>query len=285
MRYPDIEQQINEYIKLFPSYDKILNFFKEITIEQNKSIEDTRIVPPDIKKSLRDIHLKEGFPLIDKQDFFIDIHSSIDLFDSLCNISRNANEKLKINIQYIEDALSINALNLAEIMRNFHNEPYIEKIAGEFDIDLIVLKFLIYESIKPSIILNVEIISKENDMKNWHKGYCPICGSMPDISKLDKNGKRFFKCSFCNFIWQSDRLKCPFCENTDYKKLHYFYAEDREAYRVDLCDNCKQYIKTVDLRKINYDSFLPVDDIVTIHLDIIAQEKGYKRPVTSLWGL
>ncbi len=285
MRHTNIEQQITNYIKLFPSYEKILNFFKEITIEQNKYIEDTKIIPPDIKKSLKEIHLKEGFPLIDKRDFFIDINSSINLFDSLCNISRNANEKLRINIQYIEDALSINALNPREIMRNFFDDLYIEKIAGEFDIDLTVLKFLIYESIKPSIILNVEKISKENEIKNWYKGYCPICGSIPDISKLDRDGKRFLKCSFCNFIWQSERLKCPFCDNTDNKKLRYFYAEDHEEYRVDLCDNCNQYIKTVDSRKINYDPFLSVDDIVTIHLDIIAQEKGYKRPASSLWGL
>jgi len=285
MKHENIEQQITDYIKLFPSYEKILNFFKQISIEQNKYIEDINIVSPEIKKSLRDIHIKEGFPLIDKQDFFIDINSSIDLFDSLCNISRNANEKLRINVQYIEDAISINALNLREIMRNFYDDLFIEKIAGEFDIDLPVFKFLIYESIKPSLILNVERISKENEIKNWHKGYCPVCGSMPDISKLDKDGRRFLRCSFCNFIWQSERLKCPFCENTDNKKLHYFYAEDHEAYRVDLCDNCNQYIKTVDSRKINYDPFLPVDDIVTIHLDILAQEKGYKRPTASLWGL
>lgn len=285
MKITNLEQQIDKYIKLFPSYERILNYFKEISIEQNKYIEDIKIIPPEIRKNLKDMHLKEGFPLIDKQDFFIDINSSIDLFDSLCAISRNANEKLRINIQYIEDAISMNNIKLREIIRNFYDDLYIEKIAGEFDIDLSIFKFLIYESIKPSIILNVERISQANEIKNWLKGYCPICGTLPDISKLDKDGKRFLQCSFCGFIWQSERLKCPFCDNTDNKKLHYFYAEDHEAYRVDLCDNCNQYIKTVDTRKINYESLLTADDIVTIHLDIIAQEKGYKRPSTSLWGL
>ena len=57
-----------------------------------------------------------------------------------------------------------------------------------------------------------------------------------------------------------------------------------EAYRVDLCDQCKGYIKTVDSRKLDYEPDLSLEDIVTIHLDIHALKKGYKRPVPTSWG-
>ena len=80
-------------------------------------------------------------------------------------------------------------------------------------------------------------------------------------------------------------MKCPFCENNDHEKLHYFYAEGQETYRVDLCNNCKQYIKTVDSRKLDYEPDLNLEDIVTVHLDILALEKGFKRPTPNVWGI
>ena len=72
---------------------------------------------------------------------------------------------------------------------------------------------------------------------------------------------------------------------SDHEKLQYLYEEGREAYRVDICDNCKQFIKTVDSRKLDYEPDLALEDIITIHLDILASEKGYKRAVPNLWGL
>ena len=71
----------------------------------------------------------------------------------------------------------------------------------------------------------------------------------------------------------------------NHEKLHYFYAEGEEAYRIDVCDNCHQYIKTVDSRKLDHETDLHLDDIVTMHLDILATEKGYKRPVQNIWGI
>jgi FdhE protein len=53
---------------------------------------------------------------------------------------------------------------------------------------------------------------------------------------------------------------------------------------VDLCDKCKQYIKTVDTRKTASDPDLNIEDIATMYLDILASEKGFKRPAPS-WGL
>ena len=66
--------------------------------------------------------------------------------------------------------------------------------------------------------------------------------------------------------------------------MHYFFSEEEEAYRVDLCDQCRGYIKTVDSRKLEYEPDLDLEDVVTIHLDILAVERGYQRPVLTAWG-
>jgi FdhE protein len=79
-------------------------------------------------------------------------------------------------------------------------------------------------------------------------------------------------------------MQCPFCDNQDHKKRHFFFAEGQEAYRVDVCEHCKQYLKTVDMRKLSYEPVLDLEDITTIHLDIIAKEKGLNRPGPSPFG-
>jgi len=276
---------IELYRKTNPAYESILNFYEKIVTEQKVVESSLTIKNPSLYQDLKKLQMKEGFPLLEKQDFILDIPSSTLLFESICNIARNENEKMKENIHAIEEAKAINALNMKDLLKRFYDDSFIKTVAGEFDIDAVILKFLILESVQPSLAANVENIGSQIDLKNWQRGYCPVCASLPKISLLKDEGQRYCICSSCEFEWSSERLKCPFCENKDHDKLHFFYAEGQEAQRVDLCDNCHQYIKTVDARKLDYEPDLTIEDIITIHLDILASQKGYKRPVTNIWGI
>jgi FdhE protein len=267
-----------------PAYTEILGFYEKVIEAQEAEKPDVPVAALHLHNNVKSLQASEGFPLIDRKDFILDIPSCVRLFESLCRISRNANEKMRENIQAIEEASAINALNLRELLRRHSDESYLSRIAEEFTIDKAILTFLIHASIQPSLSANVEQLKDQVDLKNWLRGYCPVCGSAPQISELKDEGRRFLLCSFCGFQWPSERLKCPHCENADHEKLQYLYEEGQEAYRVDVCDNCKQYIKTIDARKLDYDPDLSLEDIMTIHLDILASEKGYKRPVPNLWG-
>jgi FdhE protein len=44
---------------------------------------------------------------------------------------------------------------------------------------------------------------------------------------------------------------------------------------VDVCENCKRFIKTVDLRKISRIIYPPLEQVATLHLDMKAAEAGY----------
>jgi len=281
-------EKIKIYIARFkeknPAYNKILDFYENILEDQEAHKPKIISSPIEITKDFRTLQIKEGFPLINKDDFVIDVPSSVSLFKSLCKTSKNANEKLKENILSIEDALESRNLNIEKILEEHDNQSYLDKISNDIHLDKSVLQFLIHMSIKPSIIANAEMLKDQIDLKNWLRGYCPLCGSLPQMSELKGEGQRYYLCSYCSFKWPSERLKCPFCENKDHKSLHYFYEEGQEIYRVDVCDKCRQYIKTVDSRKLNYEPDLNLEDIVTIHLDIVASEKGFKRPAPSLWG-
>jgi FdhE protein len=191
---------------------------------------------------------------------------------------------MKEDIRTIEEAIRNRALDPEELLARHYNEAYVNKISEDLDIDKAILNFLIHMSIKPSLDANVEKLKDQVDLKNWLRGYCPVCGSFPHMSELKGEGQRFFACSFCAFEWPSERLKCPFCENKDHESLHYFYEEGKEIYRVDVCDKCRQYIKTVDSRKLNFEPDMDLEDIITLHLDMLASEKGFKRLVPNIWG-
>jgi len=279
------KELIEYHKKKNPAYIDVLNFYEKIMEEQDSIRPESDIKPVQMKNDTKSFQIKEGFPLIEKKDFIIDITSSVQLFELICRIGKNTNETMKNNIQATEEAITINALNLKELLKGFYDDSLIDRISKEFNIEKTILKFLVHVSIQPSIHANVEILKDYIDFKKWHMGYCPICGSSPDMSELKENGQRYLICSFCDFQWPWERLKCPFCENSDHKKLHYLYAEGQETYRIDLCDKCKQYIKTVDSRKLDHEPCPELEDITTLHLDILASDRGYKKPLPSFWGI
>jgi FdhE protein len=268
-----------------PDYADILRFYGKI-FELHTTVSPRLYLKlPKVEKSITDIREKEGFPLISREEFLVDVPSSSALFEALCNMAKHANEKMRTTIQILEEAFSVNALRLEDLLKRHADDAYLDSVIRDFAIDRAILKFLIHMSIYPSLHAHAEMLKAQIDLKKWLRGYCPICGSPPHISQFKAEGQRYYTCSFCGFEWPGERLKCPFCENSDHTKLHYFYTEDDEAHRIDICNACNQYIKTVDSRKLDYEPDLGMEDIVSIHLDILALEKGFKRPVASPWGL
>lgn len=278
------EEHIERLKKNIPAYAELLDFYGKIMGELRIAKPQIDAVPFHQSEEVRKIQTKEGFPLLNKSDFILDIPASIKIFESVVDIAKKATSKMKENVQKIEKAVKDGTLHREKLLENHFDSAYLDEVTTLLNLDRAILYFLIHTSLRPSIHANVEKLRDQIDLKNWQRGYCPICGSLPQMCELKGEGQRYFQCSFCDFQWASERLKCPFCENRDHEKLHYFYAEGQEAHRVDLCDKCKQYIKTVDSRTIGYEPDLNLEDIITIHLDILASEKGFKRPVPNIWG-
>jgi formate dehydrogenase maturation protein FdhE len=115
--------------------------------------------------------------------------------------------------------------------------------------------------------------------KHWENSFCPVCGSMPSLGVLggNRDGGMSLVCSLCETQWDFRRLHCPFCGNDNQNDLGYLCSEADEVYRVNYCNKCKLYLKVVDIRKKGNVYSYPIEDILTLPLDILAQEKGYKR--------
>lgn len=120
-----------------------------------------------------------------------------------------------------------------------------------------------------------EALEPRLDQSLWHRGYCPICGAAPDLAILDEeSGARHLVCSRCSSQWRYARLQCPFCGITDHTKLQY-YPSDDQVYRLYVCELCKHYLKTIDLRVARKAVLLPVERVLTVGMDVAAQGEGY----------
>ncbi len=119
------------------------------------------------------------------------------------------------------------------------------------------------------------------------ENHCPFCGHRPLTGYLrpfENTSQRFLVCSLCNGEWLYRRLFCPNCMESDREKISYFVAEECPSARLELCDTCKRYIKTIDLGK-DPNAIPLVDDIATIHLDVWARQKDYKKLELNLIGV
>jgi FdhE protein len=282
----DIQRErIQQIKKKRPGYGEILDFYQKVREAQDKSKLSLKIDPIKVKEEWKELLTQEGFSLIQKEDFPVDVEASIKLFHNLCQIGGNANPHMADQLRKIEGGIENRRLDLRKVLKKGVKEKKVEQLANELRLDKNVFSFLIQSSTRPSIEAGMERLRSEVDSEAWLKGYCLICGCLPSLSLLrEEGGKRYLLCSYCGYQWRIDRLCCPFCHNKEQESLQYFYGEGEEAYRIDFCDKCHQYIKTIDYRKLE-DSDPVLEDLATLHLDILASQKGYKRPSPNPWTM
>jgi len=278
-----LRKRVQEIKKKRPGYAEILDFYLKVKEAQDKAKASVRIEPISIKEEWKDLLAKEGFPILDRRDLRVDTRSSTELFRTLCRIGRDSNPHLAGEIGKIEEAIEQGKVDLKSLFEEALGEEKGKKIARRIGVERKILLFLVQSSIRPSIEAAKEQVLKEVDSEKWLKGICPVCGAFPSLGLLKEDaGKKFLLCSYCGYEWHVERFFCPFCRNQDQESLHYFHAEGEEAYRIDLCDKCHRYIKTIDLRKLETSD--PVlEDIATLHLDFLASKKRYKRPAPTPW--
>ncbi len=93
-----------------------------------------------------------------------------------------------------------------------------------------------------------------------------------------EDGSRFLKCHFCYLEWRFPRFECPVCKNEEKRNFSYYFADDDRAHRIELCENCRHYLKTVDERMLGKEVELLARDILMLGLEEAVRRKGYFSP-------
>ncbi|HTC33994.1 MAG TPA: formate dehydrogenase accessory protein FdhE [Bryobacteraceae bacterium] len=116
---------------------------------------------------------------------------------------------------------------------------------------------------------------------------CPFCNARPVAGVLrgeGDGGKRWLLCSLCSTEWQYRRVLCPGCGEENKDKLPIYTATEFPAARVDACDTCHTYLKSIDLTRDGH-AIPMVDEIATVALNIWAEEHDYVKLETNLLGM
>ncbi len=120
-------------------------------------------------------------------------------------------------------------------------------------------------------------------------GACPFCGGRPQLSVLESaedaaGGGRRLLCAICLTTWPFRRIVCAHCGEEDEHRLSYYHSPAFDHLRVDACETCRYYLKTVDLTRLGIAVPL-VDEVAGASLDLWAREHGYQKIELNLVGL
>jgi hypothetical protein len=116
---------------------------------------------------------------------------------------------------------------------------------------------------------------------------CPICVSRPIVGVLRPEGdgaKKSLICMLCAHEWAFRRIYCPSCGEERETHMAYYYAPEIPHVRVDVCDTCHAYLKSVDLTKTGL-AVPVVDELAALPLDLWASENGYHKLQMNAVGM
>ncbi|MEQ6388528.1 formate dehydrogenase accessory protein FdhE [Bacillaceae bacterium S4-13-58] len=164
--------------------------------------------------------------------------------------------------QWIEEALSM-------------NEYYFVSWAEENKVQSWLPYFMAEQALRPFMRVLAKLYETQiKDVAKTAK-HCPCCGEPVRLAQLEQKGKKFLVCPRCYAKWQEKRLSCSHCGNDDHQKLKYLSVERQKEAQIQVCNECNGYIKVIDTSAYIQKPEPALLDILTIHLDYIAQEKGY----------
>jgi FdhE protein len=116
---------------------------------------------------------------------------------------------------------------------------------------------------------------------------CPDCEGPPVVSLLRDaahGSRRSHVCGTCLRESAAMRLGCDACGESDVQKMSVYRTDATDPARIDACDSCRTYLKTIDLTKDA--TACPIaDDLASVTLDLWAREQGYRRGRPNLLRL
>ena len=222
-----------------------------------------------------------GIPLLRSQSVAIDFRplATPMLTVTQMLLSKSLPEKLKEKVRDLHSDLQRGTDGSACVLNSLFGEPsFIPTHPGLFH-------HLGWTVLARCLSDLVAAFGAWRDEESWLRPYCPTCGALPAMAQLiglDNGRMRLLCCGHCRTNWNYPRVGCPFCENTDDRRLGHLDLQGETALRIDYCEECGGYLKTYNGKG---SEALFLADWTSLHLDIIARDRGLNRFAQSLYEL
>ena len=262
----EVKEKQEGLAPLFQFYLRLLRI--QLKVEQKLA---SRLVPSLTKEAI-DERITGGTPLISFDELALDESLLAATFTEVVNAFAEYPELIGEIPGRLKEPGVVGGL-LPKAIKAWFDGVEVEPVLGEGRTQL--LEAIVHAAVKPFLVSHAKTVRGSIDQERWRRGYCPVCGGRPDFSYLDKErGSRWLVCARCDTEWLFQRLDCPFCRNQEQSKLGYF-VDESGLYRLYLCEKCKRYLKTIDLRPAKEEVLLSLERLSTLDLDRQAKEQGY----------
>ncbi len=284
---PLIEKKITQAMDSYPHSREILSALKPVIMARSRIIGSLKLNDIDYQTIDRE-RLKGGIPVIKQTGLLTEDVPARDIALAAIPDLKQGLPAMAEELSLIEKQISEGRINPADYLAAFPEKTaqVVDGWASRFSVRPSTIGFLFTTVTR--IILEKRSVAIMDNLKeiDWHKGYCPICGSFPSLSMIqEKGGQRWLHCSQCGYEWKFSRVICPYCENEGQEGMTFFFVEDRNQESAIICDKCNRYLVTLnkigDLDERDFE----ISAISLVHLDMIMQDKGYLPMTECAWNV
>ncbi|MCQ6274536.1 formate dehydrogenase accessory protein FdhE [Bacillus sp. V3B] len=215
------------------------------------------------------------YPLLPQIEWQIDLKDYHRFLSDLFTVLKKNNAHLNEALQKVEELLDDETLTEwfeeAIMVNTYYFAQYAEKNQLPEWLPLFAAEHATRPYLRKAAIELAGEISEKED----HKGGCPVCGEPSRLAVMNKEGKKEITCPRCHYTWEEKKLSCAHCGTEEQGQVIVLKVEEDDRAEIYACKTCKGYTKVIDTRKWINVSSPELLDLKTLHLDYIAQEKGY----------
>jgi FdhE protein len=270
----------NKIIKILQKQEKeegklplLLEFYRSLLKTQGKARKSTGILEPTISVEAIKSRLSNGQPLVKFDELALDWPLLRQLFVEVIAVFAKYPQLFGEIPTKLTKPGAGRLLTKKAVKAWFTGKTLPPSLLEDISENLI--QTIIQSTLQPFLAGHAEALIDTVKQDIWHRSYCPICGGIPDIAYLEKEvGARWLVCSRCDSEWRFHRMECPYCRSKDQPSIS-FLSDEQNLYRLYLCENCRCYLKVIDLRKTDAELLMPLERIYTLDLDKQARERGF----------
>lgn len=270
LRLAELKKRRPQYAEIYDFYTGLCRFLQQ---EKDAWLDCS----PD--RESWDQRRQAGFPLLSRDALLIDEAKATRFVGLLIDALIELGQQGKAELALLKQAVEAKSISLTELLIAClgKDRAPLADAAERVKVPSALLEYVC------STALAFGLQSwRENELHasiaGWKEGYCPICGGVPAMGELvGEEGQKRLHCSICATSWEVTRLKCSYCGNDETDSLEYFTAEGEPGYRVDICRKCSCYLKVVDSRELGEGLPMDVEDLNSMHLDLLAQKEGFAK--------
>lgn len=244
------------------NYEKLQQEIQSLSEKWRGEISDLRIGDA----------IGNGSPILPQADISIDFSQYQLFIEELLQLLSQNNEEMIHAAHKIKSLVTIDVLQTWFKEAIVVNHFYFKNYADENNLPDWLPIFLAEQAARP--FLQEATVLLESQLKGMnHELGCPSCGEPARFALLNKKGKKELTCPRCLHAWEEKKISCAHCGSED--ELVILKVEGDESAEIHACHKCKGYTKVIDSRKMFKKESPTLLDVKSIHLDYIAQEKGF----------